>query len=41
MKLWDIVVCCVKGNDANFCGVIFVIDGVVLMHAITGMVILI
>ena len=34
MKLWDIVVCCMNGNAANFCGVILIFGGVIIMHVI-------
>ena len=39
MKLWDIVVCCMNGNDANFCGVILGFGRVVVTHVILSMVI--
>ena len=39
MKLWDIVVCRMKGNVTNFCGVISIFGRVVVTHAIMSMVI--
>ena len=41
MKLWDIVVCCMNGNAAKFCGVILNVGRVVVTHVIMSMVILI
>ena len=38
-KLWDIVVCYMNGNAANFCGMILVFGRVVVTHVIMSMVI--
>ena len=40
-KLWDIVVCYINGNAANFCGVILNVERVMVTHVIIRMVILI
>ena len=34
-----LLLCCMKGNAANFCGVILIIEHVMLIHVIMSMVI--